>query len=74
MRGVLCSWHVNGYGMVAVGEQLYFLHRKNITQGEWIRPSIGSVVEFEIAAPYGKGKFDQAINAVVKAAENESHN
>ena len=65
MTGILQSWHANGFGMVAVGQQLYFLHRTNIAKGEWIRPQVGSIVEFEIGPAYKNGTFPQCINATV---------
>lgn len=64
-QGVLKSWHENGYGMVAVSRELYFLHAKNVSEGN---PEVGAVVEFETAPPFGKGKFEQAIKAVVLAS------
>jgi hypothetical protein len=64
-QGVLESWRVNGYGMVSVGaNELYFLHRNNIVDGE---PVIGSDVEFDVAPARGKGKFQQATMAVIRA-------
>lgn len=62
--GVLLSWRRNGFGMVAEGDQLYFLHRKNIVDGE---PVVGSVVKFEVAPPFGMGQFEQAVMAVIEA-------
>jgi hypothetical protein len=64
-EGVLKSWHVNGYGMVAAGiGELYFLHASNVTDGE---PKIGSIVEFEVAPPFGKGRFEQAVKAAIRS-------
>ena len=62
-QGVLKSWHANGYGMIAVSRsELYFLHASNLTEGK--EPEPGSVIEFDVAPPFGKGKFEQAVNAV----------
>jgi hypothetical protein len=61
-KGVLQSWHDNGYGMISAAGQLYFLHQKAIKTGE---PTIGSLVEFEVAPARGNGKFQQAINALI---------
>lgn len=65
-KGVLQSWHANGFGMVSVGEQLYFLHRTNIVDGE---PVVGSDVEFDVAPPRGRGRFEQAVMAKISAAQ-----
>lgn len=61
-KGVLQSWHKNGYGMVSVDEELFFLHRNNIAYGE---PIVGSLVEFNVAPARGKGKFPQAVAAQI---------
>jgi len=64
-QGVLKSWHVNGYGIVAVSRnELYFLHTNNVSEGPE-EPEIGSFVEFEVAPPRGNGRFEQAVNAVI---------
>lgn len=64
-QGVLKSWHVNGYGMVAVSRgELYFLHTNNVSQGP-DELEVGSMVEFDVAPPRGNGKFEQAVNAIV---------
>ena len=66
-QGVLKSWHENGYGMVVVSRhELYFLHAKNVSEGE---PEVGAMVEFDTAPPFGRGKFHQAIEAVILPAE-----
>ena len=64
-EGVLKSWHANGYGMVAAGVgELFYLHATNVVDGE---PKIGSIVEFEIAPPFGRGRFEQAVKAVIRS-------
>jgi hypothetical protein len=63
-KGVLQSWHTNGFGMISVGEELFFLHRKNIQAGD---PIIGSLVEFDVAPARGDGKFPQAVAALIVA-------
>jgi hypothetical protein len=66
-KGVLMSWRLNGYGMIAVQQELFFLHRKNIADGS--EPTVGCLIEFEVAPPFGTGKFAQAVNAVILPAE-----
>jgi hypothetical protein len=67
-QGVLKSWHVNGYGIVAVSrKELYFLHTNNVIEGP-DELEIGSVVEFDVAPPRGSGRFEQAVNARIVAA------
>jgi hypothetical protein len=63
-EGILQSWHANGFGMVSVAEELFFLHRNNIADGEPIR---GSFVEFDVAPAQGNGKYPQAVAAIITA-------
>lgn len=65
-KGVLQSWHDNGWGMISLAGQLYFLHQRGIISGE---PIIGSLVEFDVAPARGNGKFEQAVNAIVGGAK-----
>ena len=53
--------------MIAVQQELFFLHRRNITDGS--EPIVGCQVEFEVAPPFGTGNFPQAINAVIVPVE-----
>lgn len=68
-QGILKSWHVNGYGIIAVDQnELYFLHLSNLI-GESEDPEVGRFVEFDVAPPFGKGKFKQAVKAMMVSSE-----
>ena len=72
-QGYLVSWRTGcGYGLVAASQnEIYFLHRKNIAEGNWVNPEVGSRVEFEVIPAITGGRFAQAIKARITTAQAE---
>jgi hypothetical protein len=65
-QGILVSWKpLRAFGSVAVSRhELYFLHTTNVVEGPEV-PTIGSVVQFDVAPATNNGKNPQAVNAVI---------
>jgi hypothetical protein len=72
--GRLRSWNERGYGIIQtdVRAERYFLHTNSIVVGPEI-PAVGSIIHFNVAPPYKNGVLQQAVDAVIdEAPENSS--
>jgi len=65
-QGVLKRWDpFMGFGTVVISRhEAYFLHTTNVIEGPE-NPAIGSIVYFDVAPAFRRGKLPQAVNAVI---------
>jgi hypothetical protein len=67
-EGQIYTWSPLQYGFIIVGQDIFFLHGSEITQGS-DKAAIGAKVTFEVAAPLAGKRHRRAVNAVVGGVE-----